>query len=454
MNNTQAYIQKEQDRFLSELIDLLKIPSVSALSEHKDDVIKTANVVLERMKKAGLENCKLYETSGYPVAYGEKIIDPSLPTVLVYGHYDVQPAEPIDLWDTPPFDPQIRDGKIYARGACDDKGQMYMHVKAVEAMISNNELPCNVKFMIEGEEEVGSGGLSEFVQSHAELLQNDVILVSDTSIISNDTPSITVGLRGMSYMELEVTGPDHDLHSGVYGGAVANPLNILCKMVSDTIDKNGVVQIEGFYDQVVDLSDTDRTALNQRPFDLDAYKNRLGINEVHGEKGYNTLERASIRPTFDINGMWGGFTGEGAKTVLPSKAYAKISMRLVPDQDWKVISALFEKHFKQIAPDYVQVKVTTHHGGTPIVVPTNSPGYLAAEAAMEKTFGKKPIPVRSGGSIPIIALFKEVLGSDSILMGFGLDTDLIHSPNEHYGLWNFYKGIETIPYFYHYLVNL
>jgi len=453
MKATQDFISNEKKRFLDELFTLLRMPSISADPEYKNDVLATAEMVKTRMGEAGLDNLKLYETTGYPVAYGDKIIDENLPTVLVYGHYDVQPAEPLDLWDSPAFEPEIRDEKIYARGACDDKGQMYMHVKAMEAMIKNNELPCNVKFMIEGEEEVGSNGLSGFVKENKDLLSCDIILVSDTSIIANDTPSITVGLRGLSYMEVEVTGPNHDLHSGVYGGAVANPLNIISKMINDLIDENGKIKIDGFYDNVEELSASDRENLNKRPLNIEAYKTRLGINEVHGEKDYTTVERTSIRPTLDVNGMWGGYTGEGAKTVLPSQAFAKISMRLVPHQNSERISQLFEDHFKKIAPKYVQVKVTAHHGGEPLVVPSDSVGYKAAEAAMEKTFGKKPIPVRSGGSIPIISLFKEVLAADSILMGFGLDTDLIHSPNEHFGLWNFYKGIETIPYFYDYFAK-
>ncbi|MFT4662618.1 MAG: acetylornithine deacetylase/succinyl-diaminopimelate desuccinylase-like protein [Patiriisocius sp.] len=448
MKATQGYINQEKDRYLEELFDLLRLKSISADPDYKDEVLKTAAAVKERLNEAGVENLELFETSGYPVVYGDKIINPDLPTILVYGHYDVQPAEPLNLWHSPAFEPEIRDGKIYARGACDDKGQMYMHVKAVEAMIKNDELPCNVKFMIEGEEEIGSGGLSGFVKENAALLKADIILVSDTSIIANDTPSITVGLRGLSYMEVEVTGPDHDLHSGVYGGAVGNPINILTKIISELIDENGHIKIDGFYDDVENLSAEDRVQLNKRPLDLEDYKKRLGVDAVHGEKDYTTVERTSIRPTLDVNGIWGGYMGEGAKTVLPSQAFAKISMRLVPSQDWEKISQLFETHFRKLAPDYVKVKVTAHHGGQPLVVPSDSVGYKSAESAMEKTFGKRPIPVRSGGSIPIISLFKDVLEIDSILMGFGLDTDLIHSPNEHFGLWNFYKGIETIPYFY------
>ncbi len=453
MEATQNYLQKEKDRFLEELFELLRMPSISADPNYKDQVIATAEMVKERMEEAGLENLALFETTGYPVVYGDKLVDSSLPTILVYGHYDVQPAEPLDLWDSPAFEPEIRDGKIYARGACDDKGQMYMHVKAVEAMIKCDELPCNVKFMIEGEEEVGSGGLSGFVKENHDLLAADIILVSDTSIISKDVPSITVGLRGLAYMEVEVTGPDHDLHSGVYGGAVANPINVLSQMINKLMDDKGKITIDGFYDDVEIVSEADREKINLRPLDIEGYKSRLGIKDVNGEDGYTTIERTSIRPTLDVNGIWGGYIGEGAKTVLPSQAFAKISMRLVPHQSSEKISALFEDYFKKIAPEYVTVKVTAHHGGEPLVVPSDSIGYRAAEAAMEKTFGIKPIPVRSGGSIPIISLFKQELGIDSILMGFGFDTDLIHSPNEHYGLWNFYKGIETIPYFYSYFAE-
>jgi acetylornithine deacetylase/succinyl-diaminopimelate desuccinylase-like protein len=380
--------------------------------------------------------------------YGEKIIDANLPTVLVYGHYDVQPADPFELWETPPFEPQIRNGKIYARGACDDKGQMYMHIKAFEIMIKNNTLPCNVKFMIEGEEEVGSPNLGPFIQANKDRLKADFILVSDTSMLSLETPTITTGLRGLSYMEVEVTGPNRDLHSGVYGGAVANPINVLAKLIASLQDENKRITIPGFYDDVVTLTDAERAEFGQAPFDVEAYKKHLDINDVEGETGYTTLERTSIRPTLDVNGIWGGYTGEGAKTVLPSKAYAKISMRLVPNQDDLKISQLFEKHFKAIAPKSVKVKVNYHHGGKPVVTPTNSTAYKAAELAIEKTFGKKPIPLRTGGSIPIVALFEEILGLKTLLLGFGLDTDALHSPNEHYGLQNFYIGIETIVHFY------
>jgi acetylornithine deacetylase/succinyl-diaminopimelate desuccinylase-like protein len=387
-------------------------------------------------------------TDGFPIVYGEKIIDEKLPTVLVYGHYDVQPADPFELWDSPPFEPVIKNEKIYARGACDDKGQMYMHIKAFEIMIQNHSLPCNVKFMIEGEEEVGSPNLGPFIKDNIDRLKADIILISDTSMLSLETPTITTGLRGLSYMEVEVTGPNRDLHSGVYGGAVANPINVLCEMIASLKDEKHHITIPGFYDDVAQLSDAERQELGQAPFNIEEYKKHLEINDVEGEEGFSTLERVSIRPTLDVNGIWGGYTGEGAKTVLPSKAYAKISMRLVPNQDDRKISGLFEKHFKAIAPKSVQVKVTYHHGGKPVVTPTVSIAYKAAEAAITKTFGIKPIPLRTGGSIPIVALFEEVLGLKTLLMGFGLDSDAIHSPNEHYGLKNFYIGIETIVEFY------
>ena len=376
------------------------------------------------------------------------MINPNLPTILIYGHYDVQPPDPLDLWESEPFNPEIRNGKIYARGACDDKGQFFMHVKAVEAMIATNELPCNVKFMIEGEEEVGSENLETFVKNNKELLNSDIILISDTGIIANDTPSITTGLRGLSYVEVEVTGPNRDLHSGLYGGAVANPINILCNMIASLHDKDRKITIPGFYDQVEVISDAERKDMAKAPFSLDHYKNELDIDDVYGEKGFSTMERNSIRPTLDVNGIWGGYTGEGAKTVIASKAYAKISMRLVPNQKSDHITNLFKKHFESIAPKGTKVKVTPHHGGEAYVSPINERGYIAASKAMEDTFGKKPIPVRSGGSIPIVALFESELGLKSILMGFGLDSDAIHSPNEHYGLFNFYKGIETIPLFF------
>lgn len=443
-------IEKNKQRYLDELMELLRIPSVSADPKFKADVLRTADFVKEKLEAAGLNNTEICPTAGFPVVYGDKIIDPSLPTVLIYGHYDVQPADPYELWNSPPFEPVIKDGYIYARGSADDKGQVYMHVKAIEILLENNALPCNVKIIIEGEEEVGSDHLGDFLKANKEKLACDVVLVSDTSIIANDIPSITVGLRGLSYMEVEVVGPNRDLHSGVYGGAVANPINTLCKMIAQLIDENGHVTIDGFYDDVLDLSEADRKAINSIPFSEEEYRKELNVNTTQGEKGYTTIERASTRPTLDVNGIWGGYIGEGAKTVLPSKAFAKISMRLVPNQQSEKISKLFEKHFRSIAPDSVKVNVTYHHGGEPVVVPSDSKEYKAAERAMEKTFGIKPVPQRGGGSIPIVALFEEVLGVKTVLMGFGLDTDDIHSPNEHYGVFNFFKGIETIPYFLKY----
>ena len=448
MTHIETYINQNKDRFIAELIEFLKIPSISADSAYKDDIIKTAEFVRDQLTAAGANNAQLIETNGYPVVYADKMIDENVPTVIVYGHYDVQPPDPLDLWSSPPFEPIIKDEKIYARGACDDKGQVYMHVKAFEYMNAEGKLPCNIKFMIEGEEEVGSANLDKFLEEHKEKYKGDVILVSDTSIIANDVPSVTVGLRGLSYVEVEVTGPNRDLHSGVYGGAVANPINVLAKMVASLHDENNHITIPGFYDDVEELSEAERAAMAEAPFSLDDYQNDLRIESVYGEKGYSTLERTSIRPTLDVNGIWGGYIGEGAKTVLPSKAYAKISMRLVPNQNSNKITELFQKHFERIAPKGVRVKVTPHHGGEPVVTPTDSIAYQAASNAMEKTFGKKPIPQRGGGSIPIIALFEDVLGLKSVLMGFGLDSDLIHSPNEHFGVFNFLKGIETIPHFY------
>ncbi|MFI5172390.1 MAG: dipeptidase [Chitinophagales bacterium] len=450
MEFIKDYIETNKDRLLNELLDLLRIPSVSADPKHKADVARCAEAVAESLRKAGAENVEVCPTAGHPIVLANKIIDPSKPTVLCYGHYDVQPADPVDLWTSPPFEPVIKDGNIYARGACDDKGQVYMHIKAFEAMLQKNALPCNIKFIIEGEEEVGSANLGSFISENKEKLKCDVILISDTSIIANDVPSITVGLRGLTYMEVEVVGPNRDLHSGVYGGAVANPINTLCDMISSLIDKDGHVTIKGFYDDVQEVSESERKEMAKIPFNLDDYKKDLGVNEVKGEKGYSSLERTSIRPTLDVNGIWGGYTGEGSKTVLPSKAFAKISMRLVPDQESNKIAELFEKHFIAIAPPYVKVKVTHHHGGEPVVVPLDFPALQASAKAMEKTFGKKPIPTREGGSIPIVALFEKVLGSKSIMMGFGLNSDNIHSPNEKYGLFNYYKGIETLPWFFKY----
>ncbi|SFT12548.1 Acetylornithine deacetylase/Succinyl-diaminopimelate desuccinylase [Zhouia amylolytica] len=460
MDTINEYIDQHKDRFINELIELLKIPSVSADSAFTQDVLDTAKAVKNALDKAGCDKTEICETPGYPVVYGEKIIDPKLPTVLVYGHYDVQPADPYNLWDSPPFEPTIKkteahpDGAIYARGACDDKGQMYMHVKALEYMTQTGNLPCNVKFMIEGEEEVGSENLGWFIERNHEKLKNDVILISDTGMIAKDVPSITTGLRGLSYVEVEVTGPNRDLHSGLYGGAVANPINILTKMISSLHDENNHITVPGFYDKVEELSAEERAQMAEAPFSLDAYKQALDIDDVYGETGYTTNERNSIRPTLDVNGIWGGYIGEGAKTVIPSKAYAKISMRLVPNQDWQEITELFKKHFESIAPNGVRVKVTPHHGGQGYVTPIDSLGYQAASKAYETTFEKTPIPQRSGGSIPIVSLFEKELKSKTILMGFGLDTDAIHSPNEHFGVWNYLKGIETIPWFYKYFTEL
>jgi acetylornithine deacetylase/succinyl-diaminopimelate desuccinylase-like protein len=449
----KAYIDQNRSRFIDELLAFLRIPSISARSEHKTDVQNAAEFVKTKLLEAGADLAEVCPTSGHPIVYGEKMVNPNLPTVLVYGHYDVQPVEPLDLWHSPPFEPVIKDEKIYARGACDDKGQVYMHIKALEVMMKNNALPCNVKFMIEGEEEVGSANLATFIIENKARLKADIILVSDTGIIANDTPSIDVGLRGLSYIEVEVTGANHDLHSGVYGGAVANPINVLCEMIASLKDSNKHITIPHFYDDVVVFSAEERAELNNAPFDLEAYKKYLDINDVEGEAGYTTLERTGIRPTLDVNGIWGGYTGEGSKTVLPSKAYAKISMRLVPNQNHEKITELFQKHFESIAPTSVRVEVRPHHGGNPALTPTDSLGYLAASKAMEDTFGKKPIPTRGGGSIPIVALFEKELGLKTILMGFGLDSDAIHSPNEHYGLFNYFKGIETIPLFFKYFTE-
>ena len=460
MTTIQTYIQENKTRFLDELISLLKIPSVSADKAYKQEVLNTADFVVESLKKAGCDNVEICETPGYPIIYGEKIIDKNLPTVLVYGHYDVQPADPIELWTSPPFEPVIKkteihpEGAIFARGACDDKGQMYMHVKAMEYMTSTGNLPCNVKFMIEGEEEVGSESLAWFVPRNIEKLANDVILISDTGMIANDIPSITTGLRGLSYVEVEVTGPNRDLHSGLYGGAVANPINILTKMIASLTDADNHITIPGFYDNVEELSTAERAEMAKAPFSLENYKKSIDIDAVYGEKGYTTNERNSIRPTLDVNGIWGGYTGEGAKTVIASKAFAKISMRLVPNQDWKEITQLFKKHFESIAPAAVKVLVKPHHGGQGYVTPTDNIAYQAASKAYETSFGKTPIPQRSGGSIPIVALFEQHLKSKTILMGFGLDSDAIHSPDEHFGIWNYLKGIETIPYFYKYFTEL
>ena len=453
MQAWKDYQSQNKDRFLNELLDLLRIPSVSADSKYKDDVKRCAEAVKQHMLAAGCDKAEVCETAGHPIVYGEKIVDPKLPTVLVYGHYDVQPADPLNLWTSGPFEPVITDGKIYARGACDDKGQMFMHIKALEVMAKTNSLPCNVKIMIEGEEEVGSNNLGIFLEQNKERLKANVVLVSDTSMISMEHPSIESGLRGLAYMEVEVNGPNRDLHSGVYGGAVANPATILCQMIASCHDENNHITIPGFYDKVQNLTDAERKAINSAPFDLGEYKKELGVSEVWGEKGYTTLERTGIRPTLEVNGIWGGYIGEGAKTVLPAKANAKISMRLVPNQNSDEIADLFKAHFEKIAPKYVTVKVTAHHGGEAVVTPTDSPAYMAAAKAIKTTFGKDPIPTRGGGSIPIVALFEKTLGLKTVLLGFGLDNDNIHSPNEKYDVFNYFKGIETIPYFHKYFAE-
>lgn len=455
-----SYIEEHRQRFLDELFDLLRIPSVSADAKYDADVKKTAQFVKDSLVSIGCDNCEIIATKGHPVVFAEKIVDPSLPTVLVYGHYDVQPADPLELWNTAPFDPVIKktaihpEGAVFARGACDDKGQMFMHVKAVEAMLKTSGLPCNVKFMIEGEEEVGSENLEAFIKSNKGKLSADVILVSDTGMLSKETPSVTVGLRGLSYFEVEVIGPNRDLHSGLYGGAVANPCNVLSSMIASLHDAQRRITIPGFYDGVIDLTAEERAEMAKAPFSEEKYCEALNIPETVGEHGYSTLERATIRPTLDVNGMWGGYTGVGAKTVIPSAAYAKISMRLVPNQDPNKITQLFQRHFESIAPAGVRVNVKPHHAGQPAMTPTDSIEFKAASMAVEESFGKKPIPIRSGGSIPIVAMFEQVLGLKTVLLGFGLDSDAIHSPNEHYGVFNFFKGIETIPLFYKHYANL
>jgi acetylornithine deacetylase/succinyl-diaminopimelate desuccinylase-like protein len=448
------YLDTNKEKFLEELKELLRIPSVSAQETHNADTAKCAEAVKQSLLKAGCDSVEICETAGHPIVFGQKFVDASLPTILTYGHYDVQPAEPLELWTNGPFDPVVIDGKIYARGACDDKGQMYMHVKALEIMNATNTLQCNVKFIIEGEEEVGSTNLGKFLEDYKEQLKADVVLVSDTSMISMEHPSIETGLRGLAYMEVEVVGPNRDLHSGVYGGAVANPITILSKMIASLHDENNHITVQGFYEKVVALTEAERVALNKAPFDLKEYTDELGIEEDWGEKGYTALERTGVRPTLELNGMWGGYIGEGAKTVLPSKANAKISMRLVPNQNSHEIAELFTAHFNKIAPNCVKVTVTEHHGGEPVVTPTDSIAYKAAEKAIATTFGKDPIPTRGGGSIPIIALFEKILGLKTVLMGFGLDNDNIHSPNEKFDVANYYKGIETIPYFHKYFAEM
>ena len=448
------YQEKNKDRFLNELLDLLRIPSVSAKTENKEDMITCAEAVKQRLLEAGADKVEIYPTPGHPIIYGEKIIDPTKPTVLVYGHYDVQPAEPLELWHSGPFDPVIKDGKIFARGSCDDKGQVYMHIKALETLVKTNTLASNIKFCIEGEEEVGSPNLGKFVASHKDLLKADCILISDSSMLSLDTPSIDIGVRGLSYIELEITGPNRDLHSGVYGGAVANPITILAKMIASCHDENNHITIPDFYDDVVVATAEERKLMAAAPYDEKEYEQDLGVKELWGEKGFTTNERTGIRPTLELNGIWGGYQGEGAKTVLPSKATAKISARLVPNQSSEKITALLLNYFKKIAPPYVTVSSFEHHGGEPYMTPVDSKAYKAAAAAIKDTFSKEAIPVRGGGSIPICALFEKELGIKIVFMGFGLDSDNLHSPNEKFNLENFYKGIETIPYFHKHFTEM
>jgi len=454
MKDLKNYIEKNKERFLEELFDYIKIPSISSLSENKQFMVDAANYLQGALMKAGVDNAQVLQTNGNPVVYAEKIIDKDLPTVLVYGHYDVMPVEPLELWDSEPFKPEIRDEKIYARGANDDKGQAFMHIKAFEYLVNTNQLPCNVKFMIEGEEEIGSINLGLFCENNKEMLKADVILVSDTGMIAQDIPSITVGLRGLAYMEVELTGPNRDLHSGLFGGAVANPANMLTKLLASLHDENNKITIDGFYEDVLEISEVERKDMAKAPFSLEEYKNSLDIKEVWGETGYSTIERTGIRPALDINGIWSGYIQEGAKTIIPSTAHAKVSMRLVPNQDSNKIAKLFEDYLNKITPPNCTIKVKNLHGGEAYVSPIDTIEYLAASKAYETTYGQKPIPTRSGGSIPIIALFEKVLGVKSILMGFGLESDSIHSPNEHFRLYNFFKGIETIPYFYKFYSEL
>lgn len=449
----KTYIEENKDRFLEELFSLIRIPSISSIEAHKPDMIRCAERWKEIIMAAGADKCEIMPTAGNPVVYAEKMVSVDKPTILIYGHYDVMPVDPVDLWKTEPFEPVIKDGHIWARGADDDKGQSFMHAKAFEYLNSTNSLPCNVKFMLEGEEEIGSVSLYDFCRENKELLKSDIILVSDTSMLAADVPSITTGLRGLGYVEVKVTGPNRDLHSGLYGGAVANPINILCQMIAKLTDENNHITVPGFYDKVLVVSDEERALMNQAPFNEEEYKQSLDIKELHGEKGYTTLERTGIRPSLDCCGIWGGYTGEGAKTVIPSTAHAKISFRLVPDQDFEVVTEQFAEYFKTLAPDSVKVEVTPLHGGYAYVCPIDMPAYQAAEAAYNKTYGKRPIPSRSGGSIPIIAGFERILGTKAILMGFGLGSDAIHSPNENYPLEQFFKGIETITYFYEELVS-
>lgn len=453
MDKVQTYINDNKERFVSELFDLLRIPSISAQSEHKEDMIRCAEHLAVALMNAGADRAEVMPTAGNPVVFAEKIVSPSAKTVLVYGHYDVMPVDPREEWRTEPFEPQIKDNRIWGRGADDDKGQSFMHIKAFEAMCATDSLPCNVKFMLEGEEEIGSASLYGFCEQYKDMLKADIILVSDTSMISMDTPSITCGLRGLTYMEVEVTGPNKDLHSGLFGGAVANPANVLARLVASLTDDNGHITIPGFYDKVRNLTDAERQAFNEAPFSLDDYKSALDIDDVAGESGFTTIERTGVRPSLDVNGIWGGYTEEGTKTVIPARASAKISMRLVPNQDFEEIAELFEKHFRAIAPKSVKVDVRFLHGGAPYVAPTDMPAYKAAERAIEESFGKKPLPFYSGGSIPIISGFERILGIKSLLLGFGLAEDAIHSPNESYGLEQFDKGLRTIPLFYKYFAQ-
>ncbi len=453
MDYIKNYIEENKERFLEELFELIRIPSISSLSEHKQDMIKCAEKWAELILKSGADKAEVMPTDGNPVVYAEKIIDQSLPTVLVYAHYDVMPTDPDNLWNTKPFEPVIKDGKIWARGADDDKGQGFMHTKAFELMVKTNTLPCNVKFMIEGEEEIGSPNLGKWCDENREMLKADIILVSDTGIISPDIPSITTGLRGLCYWQIEVTGPNRDLHSGLFGGAVANPINVLCDMIAKLQDEDGKITVPGFYDDVLEVSPEERELLAKAPFSEEAYKKAIDVKSLKGEKGFSTMERTGIRPCLDVCGIYGGYTGEGAKTVLPSTAHAKISTRLVPHQNYKVIAELFKNYFESLAPDYVKVDVKHLHGGQGYVCPIDLPAYKAAEKAYQDVFNKRPVPVRSGGSIPIISAFEEILGYKSILMGFGLESDAIHSPNENYPLENFFKGIQTIPMFYKYFVE-
>lgn len=453
MNDINKYVEANKQRFLDELFKLIRIPSISSQPEHKPHMYRAAELWKEILLKAGADKAEVYETDGNPVTYGEKIINPDAPTVMVYAHMDVMPVDPIELWNTDPFEPVVKDGKIWARGADDDKGQGFMHAKAFEYLVQSGKLECNVKFLIEGEEEVGSPNLPAFCEKYKDMLQSDVILVSDTSMIARDIPSITTGLRGLAYWQVEVTGPNADLHSGLFGGAVANPINVLSKMIAQTMDDNGKILIPGFYDDITEVSQEERELMAKAPFSLDQFKSEIGIDAEFGEAGYSTNERTGIRPTFDVCGIWGGYTGEGAKTVLPSKAYAKISTRLVPGQDHDKVGEMFVEYFNSIAPDTVKVKVEYLHGGPSYVCPIDFSGYKAAEKAYTDVYGKQPIPVRSGGSIPIIATFEEILGTKSVLMGFGLSTDAIHSPNENYPLEQFYNGIKTIPLFYKYFAE-